>query len=390
MVSSVSAYSLLAESFTKRYGRAPEVMVRAPGRLNLVGEHTDYNEGFVLPIAVDREVVVAASRGEGTRVRVYTASYDDSDSFDSESVDVNPDTMWVNYVRGVFYFLGETVGVSGADIYIEGGVPIGAGMSSSAALEVSVAKALQGLYEFDMRPVEMAVLCQKAEHEFAGTKCGIMDQFISLLAEKDHALLIDCRTLDSEQIRVPFQDVAVVVCDTKIKHELASSEYNTRRRECEEAVEIMRVDLPEIRTLRDVSADDLTRVQFDLPEALLRRARHVITENDRVGQGAGLLMAGEVAAFGDVLYRSHASLRDDYEVSCPELDLLVELARGHPGVYGSRMTGGGFGGSTLSLVESSRVGSFSQTVNDTYTEQFGYSPGVYVCSTADGASEVEF
>lgn len=389
-IDSVTAYSLLVESFEKRYGRAPEVIVRAPGRVNLVGEHTDYNEGFVFPIAVDKEVRAAACKTQDATLTVHTADYNDSDSFDIGDSSAHPTKAWANYVRGVFWLMYKTTpSLGGAEIYVEGDVPAGAGMSSSAALEVSVAKALQRLYGIDMDPIEMALLCQKAEHEFAGTRCGIMDQFISLLAKRDHALLIDCRTLQSEQVPVPFEEVAMVVCDTQIKHQLATSEYNTRRKECEQAVAILSEHLPGIRALRDVGVAEFERVQSHLPESLRKRARHVVMENERVGQGVGLLKGGEVEGFGEILYRSHASLRDDYGVSCPELDFLVETARDHPGVFGSRMIGGGFGGSTLSLVERSQVGSFSKMVSERYTIQFDYSPGVYVCSSADGASAVD-
>ncbi len=378
----------LRRAFQQRFGRAPEVLVRAPGRVNLIGEHTDYNDGFVLPAAIDRDVLLAAAPRQDAHVRLWAIDLDEEDRFSLDAIERSPDRPWANYQRGVAAILQRRgYRLSGADIAFSSTVPIGAGLSSSAAVEMAAALGFLTLAGQTMDRVQMALACQQAEHEYAGVPCGIMDQFISALGRAGHALLIDCRDLSYRHVPIPA-GACIVVADTGVRRELAGSEYRIRRAQCEEAVRLLQPALPGIRALRDVRREDLQRHGHLLPEAVLRRARHVVTENQRVLDAVAALERGDLHRVGALLTASHESLREDYEVSGPELDAMVEAALAAPGCLGSRLTGAGFGGCTVSLVEEAAVEAFVRALTTGYRERTGREATVYVSQAADGAGLV--
>jgi galactokinase len=378
----------VGRAFVERYGRAARIF-RAPGRVNLIGEHTDYNGGFVLPMAIERETVVAAAVRADRTVRVYSAGLGEELSFDLDRPNPPRRGVWLDYVEGVARALEDKgVKLSGADLLIDSDVPAGAGLSSSAALEISVGLALVRVSGQELDGVTLALAGQQAEHTYVGTLCGIMDQFVAALARERHALLIDCRSLEAEPVPLDTSEAAFVVADTRVKHELSSSEYNVRRAECARGVELLRERLPGITQLRDVSVEDFRRHSDVLPDPILRRCRHIVNENERTLAAARALRAGDLAEMGRLMYESHYSLRDDYEVSSPELDVLVELARALPGVHGARMTGGGFGGSTVSLVRREALAEFERALSEGYERETGQRPAVLVSEAGGGAAEV--
>lgn len=378
----------LRDAFAARFGEPPALVARAPGRVNLIGEHTDYNEGFVLPIAIDRATFVAARARADRIMRVYSAQFDAEDQFSLDRIERNRDQPWSNYVRGVVKgLLSRHLPLSGADLLIDSQVPLGAGLSSSAALEVAVAHALQLLNALDLPGKELALLAQEAERSFVGMQCGIMDQFMAALGRAGHALLLDCRDLSCRPIPIPPR-ARIVVCDSGVRHTLVGSEYNERRAACEQAVQLLRARLPRIAALRDVSPAQLEASADLLPPVVYRRARHVVSEIERTLAAAAALERGDLARFGALMDASHASLRDDYEVSTPELDTLAEIARRLPGCYGSRLTGGGFGGSTVSLVEEGAVDRFAAELVAGYRERLGREAQALVCTPSEGASQV--
>lgn len=381
------------EAFRARFG-TPDVTIRAPGRVNLIGEHTDYNDGFVFPVAIDREVVLVARRRFDSQVVLYSGNYEQADSFDVARIDKVPPgpgaPTWSNYLRGVlatFQEAGHALG--GFEAVLEGNVPQGSGLSSSAALEVAAGTLLKHLFHLDLDAKQVALLAQRAENVFVGVQCGIMDQFISALGKRDHALMIDCRSLDYREVplHLDSQGASIVILDSKVKRGLVDSAFNDRRAECRRAVELLGPLLgrPDLLSLRDVSPADLARVGASLPATVLARARHVVTENDRVLASVQALEAGDLERFGGLMNQSHESLRADYEVSCAELDLLVSLARGISGTYGSRLTGAGFGGCTVSLVDNASLEAFEATVLAAYQEATGLAAGFFICEAVDGA-----
>ncbi len=373
--------------FAEIFGEEAAAVVRAPGRVNLIGEHTDYNDGYVLPVAIDRSVVVAAAPRDDRQVVIHALDFGESVMFSLDDIEHDLVKTWSNYQRGVAYFLEERgIELPGLNAVVVGDVPIGSGLSSSAAVEVSLAYTWQMLAGFKLSRVELALLCQRAENEFVGMNCGIMDQFVSTLGQRDHALLIDCRSLDYQTVPLP-PGAAVVVADTMKRRGLVDSEYNTRRRECEEGVRILQRYLPQVQALRDVSTDQFVENEGQLPENVRKRCRHIIYENERVLRSVAVLRAGDLAAFGRLMNESHASLRDDYEVSCAELDIMAEAARKVDGVYGSRMTGAGFGGCTVSLVAEGAIEDFRAQVAAVYEEATGIVPQIYVCRAEDGVSK---
>ncbi len=378
----------VGQAFRERYGRAARIF-RAPGRVNLIGEHTDYNGGFVLPMAIERETVVAAAPRPDRTVRAYSVGLKEELSFDLDHPNPPRRGVWLDYVEGVAQAL-ESRGIrlSGADLLIDSDVPAGAGLSSSAALEISVGLALVRVSGREVDGVTLALAGQQAEHTYVGTLCGIMDQFVAALARERHALLIDCRSLEAEPVPLDTRSAAFVVADTRVKHELSSSEYNVRRAECARGVELLREHLPGITQLRDVSVADFRQYSHVLPDPIRRRCRHIVTENERTLSAASALRAGDLAEMGRLMYESHYSLRDDYEVSSPELDVLVELARGLDGVLGARMTGGGFGGSTVSLVRRAALEDFERALSEGYERETGKRPAVLVSEAGAGAAEV--
>ncbi len=377
----------LKHAFRAAYGKEPRLF-SAPGRVNLIGEHTDYNDGFVLPMAVDRRTAVAAASRPDRKVQVHAFDLNDNDTFSLDAPELPPSKKWVAYVEGVALELEQRgIKLTGADLAIASNLPIGAGLSSSAALEIAVGKSLLALSNQPLDSVQLALVAQKAEHVYAGTKCGIMDQLTVTLAQKGYALLIDCRSLDVKPIKLNLPDTAVVVCNTNVKHELASSAYNERRAECERAVEILRRSLPHIRALRDVSIIEFERYAGELPDVLRKRARHVVTENQRTLEAAEALEASDLALLGHLMVLSHKSLRVDYEVSCEELDIMVDLALKQDGVYGARMTGGGFGGCTVNLVRQEMVPEFSDSIKKEYFGLTNIKPDIYLVQSDDGVAE---
>jgi galactokinase len=375
----------IRDQFERHYGIHPRLIVRAPGRVNLIGEHTDYNDGFVLPVAIDRATYVAARSRDDNQVQIVAADMNDQDEFVLDvGLERSAAHPWSNYIRGVAKgLLAAEHPLGGANLLITSDVPRGAGLSSSAALEVAVGYAFQLLNKLNILGEELALLAQGAENSFVGVNSGIMDQFISVLGRAHHALLLDCRDLSYRLISIP-PTTAIVVCDSHVERALAASGYNQRRAECDEAVRLFKQWYPKIIALRDISVEQFRLHEAELPELIRARARHVITENDRAVRGAAALEQGDVATFGVLMNESHHSLRDDYEVSIRDLDILVEAARRVPGCYGSRLTGAGFGGCTVSLVEASAVEPFRREVAAAYREATGRDTTIYICRASDG------
>jgi len=381
---------ILLTEFQKLYGGKPRLF-RAPGRVNLIGEHTDYNGGFVLPMAIEYTTTVAAAARDDRKIFVRSVNLDEAGEIDLGAPARKRRGSWLDYVEGVARILERENGkLRGANLLIFSDVPAGAGLSSSAALEISVGLALAETSGQTIEKVKLALIGQSAEHEFVGANVGIMDQFVSALGEKGNALLIDCRSLRAEQIPFASEEVATVICDSKVKHELAASAYNTRREECERGVDLLKTFLPDIEQLRDVSVEAFEKYAAHLPETIKKRCRHVVTENERTLQAAEALKQNDFIEFGRLMKLSHASLSDDYEVSCKELDLLAAIADGCAGVFGARMTGGGFGGSTVNLVRRENLDNFIEAISTEYERQINLKPSIYVSGAADGASEITF
>lgn len=382
-------YEFLKAEFARIYGDAEPRVFRAPGRVNLIGEHTDYNGGFVLPMAIEPECAVALAPRADRRMQVFSLNLNEAGEFDLDQPRELVKGAWMNFIEGVARLL-ERRGVRliGADIFINSSVPSGAGLSSSAALETAVGLALATIAGHRIDRRELAKIGQQTEHEFVGARIGIMDQFTSANASKNHALLLDCRSLEFQNVPLDTGEVAIVMCDTNVKHDLATSEYNTRRQECETGVQILKQFLPQIEQLRDVSVADFELYEHRLPEIVRKRCRHVVTEIARTLRAADALKQHDLIEFGALMRLSHQSLRDDYAVSSAELDVMVEIANGFDFVLGARMTGGGFGGSTVNLVKRSHLGEFTAQISEKYEQQTGVAPTILTSDAADGASEV--
>ena len=379
----------IIDKFEEVYGTRECRLFRAPGRVNLIGEHTDYNDGYVFPMAIEMDVTMAARRRPDRLVRLHSMNFDEQAQFSLDAIDKDEEHLWSNYVRGVALYIGERFpSLCGADVVIEGNVPIGSGLSSSAAIEVVTALALLDLNSLSLDRGEMALLCQRAENEFVGNRCGVMDQLSSVFGQRGKALFIDCRSLDVLPVLIP-EEVVVVICDTMKRRELLSSEYNARRAECEEAVRILGGYLPGITALRDVSSADFEAHKGELPQRVRLRAEHVIHENERVKRSVEALHAGDLAKVGDLMAASHESLRDRYQVSCAELDLMVEIASRSPGCIGARMTGAGFGGCTVNVVERDKASSFCESVREGYRRETGVVPEIYTSCPSEGASVLD-
>ena len=387
-----SRLSEIENRFAELYGKAPEFVVRAPGRVNLIGEHTDYNDGFVFPAAIDRDMVIAGTVRNDQQVRVYALNFNQSSTFSLKEVVHAEENRekWSNYPRAMAQiFQKEGLPVVGMNLVTMGNVPLGAGLSSSAALLVASGLAFATAAGIEIDPVKLALMAQRAEREFVGVNVGIMDQFISSLGRENHALLIDTRSLTYEAVPLPTSGVSIVIADTNKKRGLVDSEYNTRRAECERAVTLLSENLLGIKALRDVTLADFEALKHTLPEITRKRAKHVITEDARTLECVQALKAGDIERFGALMNASHDSLRDDYQVSCKELDAMTEIARSIPGVYGSRMTGAGFGGCTVSLVKDSAVEAFQAEVPALYKQAVGMNCVIYVTNASQGASRVK-
>jgi galactokinase len=359
----------------------------APGRVNLIGEHTDYNDGFVLPMAIEAGIDMAARVRAGREVRVYAADLDESVAISlDEPIQADPARRWSNYVRGVLWALRRSgVALGGMELAFGGNLPQGAGLSSSAALQVSTALMARALLGIPMDVPRLARICQESENELVGVKVGIMDPFVSLAARAGHALFLDCRSLAFEQVPLALGEHVIAICDSGVKHALVASEYNLRRSQCAAGVEVLRARHPEIRALRDVSLEALEASRAELDPVVYKRCRHVVTENARVLESRSALGKGDLRRFGELMDASHASLRDDYEVSCTEVDVLVDLARRTPGVLGARITGGGFGGCTVNLVARAAVERFRGEVLAEYRRRTGTDARLFLSGAAEGA-----
>lgn len=377
----------LAASFRSLYAREP-LLFRAPGRINLIGEHTDYNDGFVLPAAIELATYVAIAAREDRRICVKSQQFERDFAFDLDAAPAPRAGDWSDYARGVALVL-ERAGrrLRGADLLIDSDLPMGAGLSASAAFEVAVGLALATVAGATIAPVELALLCQRAENEFVGAQCGVMDQFISCSGVAGSALLLDCRSLEARPVAID-SSARLLVCDTMVRHQIAIGDYNLRRRECASAVARLSAALPGLSALRDVSEEELAEHAALLPPPLERRARHVVTENARTLRAAHALDEGDLVECGRLMNASHASLRDDYEVSCKELDIMVEAAQGLPGVYSARMMGGGFGGCTINLVAANEAEQVTEQVATAYRDATGVVPKIFSCIAGAGAGPV--
>ena len=370
----------LRERFRRRFGAEPRLF-RAPGRVNLIGEHTDYSDGFVMPVAIDFATYVAVAPGRDQKLLVHSENYDSTEEIPIAAAQRR--NHWSDYVAGVAVELRRMgLDVPGANLLIAGEVPLGSGLSSSAAIEVATALALLAMSGKQAGRAEIALVCQRAENNFVGARCGIMDQFIACHGRAGHALKLDCRSLDVEIIPIP-QAVSIVVCNTMVRHAIAGGEYNQRRRQCESAARALGATV-----LRDVSLADFHRHEHQLSDVERKRARHVVTENARVLDFANALQQDDRGAIGRLMAASHRSLRDDFEVSCRELDIMVELATQVEGTLGARMTGGGFGGCTVNLVAANAVNRFREQVAREYERATGKTPEIFVTRAADGATEI--
>ncbi|MEW6511427.1 MAG: galactokinase [Bacteroidota bacterium] len=375
-----------AATYRNRFGSPPSIVASAPGRVNLIGEHTDYNEGFVFPAAIDRSIAVAVGPRNDGRLVMCSASMQGETAFALDRLFPSERRAWTDYLVGVAALLRERHGsLRPANICVHGVVPRGSGLSSSAALELATAFGLIAFNGIDIPPLDIITLCQRAEHEYAGVLCGIMDQFISCLGKRSHALMLDCRSLEYELVPIP-PGVVLLVCDTGVRRALASSAYNQRRSECAEGVRLFASHRPGISALRDVTDDDLNAHASELTPVVLKRCRHVIHENARVVRSARALREGDLSEFGKLMYDSHLSLRDDYEVSCAELDAVVDICAEAEGVFGARMTGAGFGGSAICLAREEAASEITARLLKEYPRTTGKSPSVYVCAVDDGAT----
>ncbi|OCG18600.1 MULTISPECIES: galactokinase [unclassified Gilliamella] len=374
------------QAFEFKFGYKTNIVVQAPGRVNLIGEHTDYNEGFVLPCAIDYQTVISCHKRSDDLVRVIAVDYDNQqDEFWLDSpIEKHPNYRWANYIRGVVKHLKKYANnIHGVDFTISGNVPQGAGLSSSASLEVAIAKMFQILYDLPLDGNQLALIGQEAENQFVGCNCGIMDQLISALGQTQHALLIDCRSLEARPVSIP-KDFAVVIINSNIKRGLVDSEYNTRRQQCEAAAQALGV-----KALRDASLTELKNIETTLDPIVFKRAHHVITENERTLKAAQALVNGDYKLLSKLMAYSHISMRDDFEITVPAIDYLVEIIQGVIGEQGGvRMTGGGFGGCVVALVPKDKIDSVKTVVSDNYAKNFGFKEDFYVCTPSEGAHAI--
>lgn len=379
----------LAARFEKRFGQRSRVF-RAPGRVNLIGEHTDYNDGFVMPAAVGFSSYVAIAPRADRKLRMESEEFPGHFEFDIDHLPATRTGSWCDYMLGVASVLQQTgCHLQGSNLLVHSEVPIGAGLSSSAAIEVSSALAFISPDSTQLPLPQLAKLCRRAENEFVGARVGIMDQFVSCMGKAGHAFLLDCRSLEYKFVPIP-PDIQLVVCNTVVKHDLATGAYNQRRAECEEAVRLFSQWNSAVRALRDVSLNLLNQHVQDLPPVIAKRCAHVVHENQRTLDAAQCLSNGDLNTLGRLMRESHNSLRDLYEVSCEELDVMVDSAEGLPGFIGGRMTGGGFGGCTVNLVHQQDAEAFAAKISERYESATGIHPQTYLCTAEDGAQELNW
>ncbi|SEJ28307.1 galactokinase [Cyclobacterium xiamenense] len=378
----MSLPQLIRSTFLEKYGSEP-LLIRSPGRINLIGEHTDYNEGFVLPAAIDKYIYLGFAKNASGTCRIYSLDFEEEQIFTLE--ELKPRNGWINFVMGVAaQFVGAGYVLEGFDCVFGGDIPIGAGLSSSAALENGVGLGLSELFALRIEKLDLVRYSQQAEHDFAGVKCGIMDMFASMMGKKEQALRLDCRSLDFAYFPVDLGNYQWLLCDSGVSHSLADSAYNKRREECRQGVALVQAHHPNVSSLRDVDAEQLKLLKDQLPGTVFRRCSYVIQENERVIQSCEALEQNDLDRFGAYLYRSHEGLSQDYEVSCPELDFLVDFTRDLSEVAGSRMMGGGFGGCTLNLVKKSASQFFTEKISAAYQNRFGIQLKAYEVNVVDG------
>jgi galactokinase len=381
----------IAATYHEKFGDSPAHISRAPGRVNLLGEHVDYNDGFVLPAAIDRATYIAFSPTKASHSTLAAVDFDQQTSFSLETIpsktqiDSSPLPEWALYPAGVMWALiEENLPVPPMNAVYTSNIPRGSGLSSSASVEMAFMIAWQELGGWNLPSMRRALLGQKAENKYVGVNCGIMDQFASACGVENKLLLLDCRSLEWEPIQLP-KDVSIVIADTTIRRKLTSGEYNKRRSACEEAVRLLQQNLPNIKSLRDISVDNFNRLSGKLPTEIEKRARHVVEEIGRSNQAKALLETGNIQNFGRLMNECHVSLRDLYEVSCPELDVMARVAQSLDGCYGARLTGAGFGGCTVNLVALEKAEKFAQALSTGYESETGLHPEIYITRASNGA-----
>ncbi|MCL6523146.1 MAG: galactokinase [Thermoflavifilum sp.] len=377
----------LRSAFLRRFHTEP-LLVVSPGRVNLIGEHTDYNEGFVLPAAIDKVIIVALAPSGSDRCEIEALKLGQADHFSISAIQKGEG--WQNYVRGVVHFLKQNgYAIQGFYAMIDGDIPIGSGLSSSAALEGAFSFGLSQLFQLSVPPLLLARIGQQAEHEYVGVRCGIMDQYANIFGHRNQVIRLDCRSLQHVYYPFSFPDYYIVLCNTLVHHSLASSEYNIRRQQCEEGVSILQKHHPEVKSLRDASAAMLHEYIQEIPPVVYMRCMYVVEENDRVLQAGEYLQDGQLDHFGELMYASHIGLQKQYQVSCEELDYLVELTIDRPEVIGARMMGGGFGGCTINIVHRDGLKDFMEFITHHYTKRFHRKPEIYVGQIVDGVHVVD-
>lgn len=376
----------LTRSFRQAFNTEP-TLICSPGRVNLIGEHTDYNEGFVLPAAIDKAIYLAVS--QRTDNELHFIAHDLDKTYQGSLTNLMSTHTWADYLLGVvaqFRLAGHDI--KGINCVFGGTIPMGSGLSSSAALENGVGFALNELFQLGIDRIDMVKLSQRAENEFVGAKVGIMDMFASMMGKADHVIKLDCRSLDYTYAPLHMDGISVVLCDSRVKHSLVTSEYNTRRAQCESGVRFLQTFYPEIKSLRDVTMPMLDQHLRDAEPLIYRRCAYVVQENQRLLDGVTALEANDIATFGQLMYGSHEGLSHWYEVSCPELDILVDIARQQPGVLGARMMGGGFGGCTINLVQEEVLDDFRKLITKQYKARTGKDTYLHVCKIQDGTNVI--
>lgn len=378
----------IAEKFASMFGEVP-LLVRSPGRINIIGEHTDYNDGFVLPAAIKQSAYVAVSARNDDNIQLYSSDFDQS--FNCTVSTMAPTKLgWPNYILGVAdQLVKKGFKIKGFNLVLHGEVPIGAGLSSSASIECAAVFALNEIFKLGISTRELALIAQKAEHEFAKVRVGIMDMFASLFGKEDHVIRIDCRSLEYEYMPMKLDGISIVLLNTNVKHSLADSEYNTRRAQCEQGVAWVKEKHPQVKSLRDVTHDMLDKLVKPKDELIYRRCNYVISENERLIHGCEDLVAGNINALGKKMFQTHDGLSKEYEVSCMELDFLVDSVRNNPDVLGARMMGGGFGGCTINLVKENAIDKLTETLEKTYKQKTGLDLTVYVARIGNGTQIIK-